>query len=95
MDTRSSFGSSPVSVFQQPAGDEAPPLSDKEHKAHQVLSKTNPDTLWGTAIHQVLATGSRRIFRKLIRELKSQMKDDEEVMTLIIGAEAVLLLQEL
>jgi hypothetical protein len=95
MDTRSSCVSGPVPVFQKPSGHETPPLSDKEHKAHQVLSKTNPDTLWGAAIHQVLATGSPGIFRKLIRELKSQMKDDEEVMTWIIGREAVSLLNEL
>jgi hypothetical protein len=95
MDTRSSFGSGPVSVFQQPAGDEAPPLSDQEHKAHQVLSKTNPDTLWGTAIHQVLATGSRRIFRKLIRELKSQMKDCPEIFEKIVSKEGVEILKQL
>jgi hypothetical protein len=70
-------------------------LSETERKAHALLQKANPDTLWGTAIEQVLATGSPGIFRKLIRELKSQMKDDEEVMTWIIGREAVSLLNEL
>jgi hypothetical protein len=61
------------------------PLTTSENKAYALLTKVNPDTLWGLGIMKVISDFTPEKFRKLITDLKSQNKDCPEVMKAILG----------
>jgi hypothetical protein len=75
------------------------PFTPTENKAYQVLQKVRNAGPWGAAIkdtcRKVRNNGDLPRFRKLISELGSQMKDDQETMLRIVGEEGIQILKEL
>lgn len=71
------------------------PLSETERKFHQVLSKTSAKTFLGKCIHIALAKKSDEAFRKIIPQLKDQLRDAPVLLTSIIGKDAIELLKQL
>lgn len=83
------------SMDMDSSGGEEAPLSEKELKAHKLLSKANPDTFLGTVIHGALGQRTNKAFRELIQVLKNQAIDGPEVMGRVIGEEGMKVLNEL
>ena len=54
----------------------------------ELLKGVNPDTLWGVAIHKVVATEHSHRAMDLVIDLRSQARDNPAVMREILGDEA-------
>lgn len=63
-------------------------LSNKERELVKLLRNVQGDSMWATAIRNVLGEGLAWKVRRLIAELKSQRADDPQTMRLIIGQDA-------
>ena len=68
-------------------------FTKKESELYEVLSQIRGDTLWLLGIRSALQSGKRRVFRKLITELKSQLQDNPEMMKRVVGEKAFGLLK--
>lgn len=60
-------------------------LTETERKAHQILSQTKHDSLWGEIISRTMASGSNSKFRRLIDALYSQGLDAPTTIIKVIG----------
>jgi hypothetical protein len=70
------------------AGSKEAPLTNKERKAYEVLSKVPDRTFTGYCIKRVIQEGSRSGFRQLIHDLYEQQQQAPNGLRLAIGEEA-------
>jgi hypothetical protein len=74
--------------FYAGAKKEETPLTPKERKAYEVLSKVSDHTFTGFCIQTAIKRGGTRNFRQLIRELNEQITDAPIGLERSIGKEA-------
>lgn len=74
-------------------GNEA--LSETEKQLRKALSKISSKTILGKCIHIALAKKSNKGFRKIIPQLKDQLRDVPHILESVIGNEAIQLLKQL
>lgn len=67
-------------------------LSNQEARLFTALMKVPDTTLWGLAINRVVEEPTVKKYRELIKQLKSQAKDNPKLMATIIGADTLNLL---
>lgn len=60
-------------------------LTDNEQKFLSCLEAVSDESIWGMAIKVVMKTPTAARIRGLITDLKSQAKDNSEVMLSILG----------
>jgi hypothetical protein len=68
-------------------------LNRTESALFEGLCKVPDNTIWGRAISNVMATPTVKKFRELVKQLKSQAKDNEQVMESILGTKTLQLLK--
>jgi hypothetical protein len=71
------------------------PLTKTERKLRKALSKTSRAPLLGACIHIALAKKSNAEFRKIIPQLKEQLRDAPALTCEVLGHDAVELLKQL
>lgn len=59
-------------------------LTDAERNVFEHLRKVKHESIWNHAIDQVITKGDALRFLRLILQLKSQARDNEEVMKTIL-----------
>lgn len=60
-------------------------LTPQEEKLLNCLTAVNPESIWGLAIHKVLSDVTEEKFRSLIQQLRSQERDNPQVMREILN----------
>lgn len=80
-------------AYSRTKGDEA--LSETEKQLRKALSRISRKTILGNCIHIALAKKSNKEFRKIIPQLKDQLRDVPHILESVIGNEAIQLLKQL
>ena len=60
-------------------------LTPQQQNLFHCLEKVNPESIWGLAIHKVLSDVNEEKFDALVQQLKSQERDNPEVMREILN----------
>lgn len=68
-------------------------LSRNEARLFEALCAVPDNTLWGLAISKVMDQPEPKKFRELVKQLKSQTKDNEPIMISILGESTTKLLK--
>lgn len=71
------------------------PLSKTEKQLQILLSKVSNATILGECINIAIAKGTKTHLRKIISELKDQLRDVPDVLESVIGKKAIELLKKL
>jgi phosphotransferase system IIB component len=70
-------------------------LTKTERKLYQILSKTSTETILGECIRIALTKKSNEEFRKVVQQLKEQLRDAPALLCQILGDQAIELLKQL
>jgi hypothetical protein len=71
------------------------PLSQTERELYKILSKADTETLLGECLRIALAKKSNEEFRKVVQQLKDQLRDAPTLTCQILGDRAIHLLKQL
>jgi hypothetical protein len=82
-------------VHMESGAEKETPLTKTERKLHKILSKTSPETILGECIRIALAKKSNEEFRKIIPQLRDQLRDAPALLCEVLGSSAIELLKQL
>jgi hypothetical protein len=71
------------------------PLTKAERGLYKILSKTSTKTILGECLRIALAKKSNEEFRKVVQQLKDQVRDAPTLTCQILGDRAIHLLKQL
>jgi hypothetical protein len=82
-------------VHMESGAQKEAPLTKTERGLRQVLSKTSTETILGECISIALTKKSNEEFRKVVQQLKEQLRDAPALLNEILGDQAIELLKQL